>query len=406
MAKILLAWELGGGLGHVGPLRAIGAELVQRGHTVAIATAVGNVELCNQALVHTGIEVLPAPTLPPAEKRIKLPCTYADILHDCGYSSAENVTWAVGQWLQLFDWYRPGLLLADHSPTPLLANCLSRITSASLGVSFACPADRSPLPSLRKEILAPHWGEEVERTVLDSMNAAIAAHQGECLDRVTEIFARADKQYLLTLRELDQYAQWRETGGTNCEYWPPVVTLPGPICEWPIGSAVDSAGPRVFVYLRDNDTLLPLLRGLAYKRISTVCVAPRMDAATQASFAGSSVLVRSSPIELRGLTATCDVAVLNGGHGTVCEFLRAGVPMLLLPLSLEQQVTADRLKEIHSGLSASPEDLNAVGAALEKLLADASFQESARTLAQRYQHVTEESALSRLANSIEELLTT
>lgn len=35
MHKFLITWELGGGLGHVGPLRAIGAELENRGFEVA-----------------------------------------------------------------------------------------------------------------------------------------------------------------------------------------------------------------------------------------------------------------------------------------------------------------------------------------------------------------------------------
>ncbi len=46
MSNVLLAWELGSGLGHLGPLRAIGIEFVRRGHQVAIAT--NNVPLCRQ----------------------------------------------------------------------------------------------------------------------------------------------------------------------------------------------------------------------------------------------------------------------------------------------------------------------------------------------------------------------
>ena len=40
MSNILFAWEFGGGLGHVGPVRAIGGELVRRGHHVALAALV------------------------------------------------------------------------------------------------------------------------------------------------------------------------------------------------------------------------------------------------------------------------------------------------------------------------------------------------------------------------------
>ena len=89
MPNILLAWELGSGLGHLGPLRAIGVEFVRRGHRVAIVT--NNMALCQQGFAGTGIDMYPAPMLPFLDKRLKVPCTYSDILHDCGYSSAQSV---------------------------------------------------------------------------------------------------------------------------------------------------------------------------------------------------------------------------------------------------------------------------------------------------------------------------
>jgi UDP:flavonoid glycosyltransferase YjiC (YdhE family) len=61
MPNILLAWELGSGLGHLVPLRAIGLELVRRGQRVAIAA--NNVPLCQQGFAGTGVEVYPAPQL-------------------------------------------------------------------------------------------------------------------------------------------------------------------------------------------------------------------------------------------------------------------------------------------------------------------------------------------------------
>jgi len=73
MPKLLLAWELGSGLGHIGPLRAIGGELVRRGHGVAIATLPANVELCRQAVVGTGVGLFSLPGLPPASERVRLP---------------------------------------------------------------------------------------------------------------------------------------------------------------------------------------------------------------------------------------------------------------------------------------------------------------------------------------------
>lgn len=400
MSNILIAWELGSGLGHVGPLRAIGADLVRRGNSVAVAAP--NVGLCRQAFAGSGVEALRSPALPISDKRLKFPCTYSDILHDCGYSSAVNLIVALGEWLQLFDLVRPDLVLADHSPSALLASRVRDLPTASIGTGFVCPPDVTPLPSLRSDITEPHWADEIEQTVLDNMNAALARHDGAPLSRVTEIFGSVDRQYLLTIDELDHYRRWRDQDPPRTTYWPPVGNLPGDVCNWPDGS-INTNGPRVFVYLRRNEPLLPLLQGLAYKNHPTICYAPHFTRDMAAAFTGTSIAISTTPVDLSRLTRQCDAAVLHGGHGTVCDFLRAGVPLLLLPLMLEQQITAERLAELHAGLHAPLDDLNAIASALEQLLADSTYRRSARAMAVQFPKMDEESAVARLANDIHNL---
>jgi hypothetical protein len=76
MGKILLAWELGSGLGHLGPLRAIALEFRRRGHRVAIASS--NPALCRQGFVGTGVDLRAAPQLPLSVKRLKIPFSPAE----------------------------------------------------------------------------------------------------------------------------------------------------------------------------------------------------------------------------------------------------------------------------------------------------------------------------------------
>ncbi len=404
MPRILLAWELGGGLGHVGPLRAIAAELVRRSNIVSIATVPANAELCRQAFAQSNVEVLEVPTLPIAEKRLKIPCTYSDILHDSGYSSAEHVTRIVGEWLKLLDQYAPDLILADHSPSALLATNSRDFARATVGTGFLSPPDISPLPSLLPEIPKPHWAENVEKTVLESMNIAIATHGGQLLQRVAELLARVDRQYVLTFEELDQYGPWRNLKRSNSGYWIPFGTLPGQICDWPEVTSDSRTAQRVFVYLRDHSGETPLLKGLAYKKIPTICYSPRMSKSNMAEFSNSSVRVSSTPIDLRLIAKECSVAVLNGGHGTVCNFFRVGVPMLILPLTLEQRLTGQRLKELRIGDCIPNGNLNAIGSALERLLEDSSYKESFETIELRYSANTEETAISALVDDVEDLL--
>lgn len=398
MARIFITWELGGGLGHVARLRALGAELIRRGHTVAVAA--NNVELCRQGFAGTGLEVRPAPSLPVSTRQLKFPCTYSDILHDCGYSSATELTAAVAGWLQLFDDFQPSLVICDHSPTALLASRVRDLPTATVGTGFTCPPDVSPLPSLRRDIREPHWAAEVERKVLDNMNASLAQFSIPALSRVAEIFGPPNRQYLLTFDVLDHYFDWRGgSGGTK--YWPPVGMLPGQPCEWPTGGAISIEGNRVFVYLREQPTLLPILLGLAYKKIETVCFSPDMSGSDRRRFAGTSVAVSPAPVDLAPLCARCDAAVLNGGHGTVSTFLRCGVPMLLIPLLLEQQITADRIAVSGLGLNAASGDIDAIATALQDLLEDRSYLDNARQFARQHPVPEDAIAVAQLIDSLE-----
>lgn len=401
MPIILIAWELGSGLGHVGPLRAVGGELARRGHAVSIAAP--NVELCRQAFAGTEVKTLPAPVLPLSIKRLKFPCTYSDTLHDCGYSSADDLTAAVGEWLRLFDAFAPDLLLADHSPTALLAARMRAFAVATIGPGFVCPPDISPLPSLRREIPEPHWTAEVEQTVLTSMNTALAAYGAPALERVTEIFGTAERQYLLTFPELDHYRDWREQDPRRDGYWSPIGTLPGQVCDWPSGPGI-LAGPQVFVYLRDNAVLLPILRGLAYNRYPTIGYGPHASEADEASFEGTSVRLSRTPVDLNMIGRECSLVVLHGGHGTVCDFVRKGVALLLLPLTLEQRIVGERLTELGVGAYAPREDMGAIAEKLEQILADSQYRSSAQQFALRLPKSDEQADLARLIDDLENLV--
>lgn len=402
MLRILFAWELGSGLGHIGPLRAIGRELVKRGHSVAIATVQENIELCRHALVGAGIELYCVPTLAPSEHQLATPCTYSDLLFGCGYSSPAAVTQAVGHWLTLFHRFRPDLLVADHSPTALLASKVRRLATVTMGTGFVTPPDVAPLPSLRRDLPLPPWREEIEQVVLASMNAALSRQGTAGLSRIGELFADIEASFLLCPRELDPYSLWRVPEST--EYCPPFGGLPGVACEWPTADAVHSGGPRIFVYLRDRDVELPLLRGLALKQIPTVAYSARLSRGERETFIGSTVLVSPNPIDLKPLLTHCDVGVLHGGLGIVSELLHAGIPMAILPQSLEQQLTAERLSLLGVAKAVAPHDLDALGSTLEALLENLNYRDAARSFASRSPSPPDREAAAGLASRMETLV--
>lgn len=89
-------------------------------------------------------------------------------------------------------------------------------------------------------------------------------------------------------------------------------------------------------------------------------------------------------LDLARVGQECDAAVLNGGHGVTAEMLLAGKPIVQVPLALEPRLTADAVKRLGAGESAAERSIEAVRAALDAALGDASHAAAARAFAERY----------------------
>jgi len=171
MPRIVVTWELGAGLGHIARLSPIVEGLIRRGHEVIVVSR--RVPLCNEYLARSGATILPAPILPISRRRVRMPCTFADVLHDCGFAELPNLYAAVAGWRNLLAFLRPACVLADHSPVALLAGRGLAFPQAVLGTGFICPPDVTPLPSLRRIRPNPPWASEVESLVLQNTNATL-----------------------------------------------------------------------------------------------------------------------------------------------------------------------------------------------------------------------------------------
>jgi N-glycosyltransferase len=76
------------------------------------------------------------------------------------------------------------------------------------------------------------------------------------------------------------------------------------------------------------------------------------------------------------LLQACDLFVTHAGFGGVLDALRAGVPMVALPLFAEQPANAQRLTELGLGLATNPyeADTATIAAACQKVLDDPSYR--------------------------------
>jgi hypothetical protein len=389
MSRFVVTWELGGGLGHIARLRPITAGLADRGHDVIVVSR--NVPLCHHHLARPGVTILPAPVLPISRRRVRMPCTFADVLHDCGFAELSNLEAVVWSWRHLFNLLRPDVLLADHSPAALLASRGMEFTKAVLGTGFLCPPDVTPLPSLRSRRPDPPWIADVELLVLRNMNAALLSLDAAPFSHVAELYASVDRQYLLTLAELDHYPN-----RLHARYWRPISAIGGESPHWPIDSR-----PKLFLYLKAHPTTLAILRALAKRELSTVCCWIDAPRDVRAEFDNTTIYLDAQPVDIHLACQQSDLAVLNGGHGATCEFLLAGKPLLILPQSLEQQVTGERVAQYGMGLMGSLRRPDQVLPAIDRLLGEPSFRTSAERISGKYVEEDPLHAISRLLDDIE-----
>ena len=148
MARVLIAWELGGAFGHLAQCLQLAEGLRRRGHTVSMALK--DVRLPQSNGGRQGFTVLPAPLTPqrrPSPPR--RPVNYADVLRHSGFADAQDVAARLVAWQGIFSLARPKVLVGDHAPTALLAAQLAGIPHMTIGNGFAIPPDVRPWSSIR-----------------------------------------------------------------------------------------------------------------------------------------------------------------------------------------------------------------------------------------------------------------
>jgi hypothetical protein len=395
MARILLAWELGGGLGHLVPWVPVIRRLRQAGHQVSLA--VRELTSVDALFGEMGVTYLQAPFKSTrCPEWINPPRSLPHILHNTGFSDPRELK-AMGEaWRALYDSVRPDYILFDHSPTALLAARTIEVRRAVIGIPFCCPPDVSPMPDIRAWM--PDASEQLRRDeerTLATINAMLAAWHQQPLERLSQLYHQVDAIFTTGFRELDPYQAQR----VNFEYygvWP----NPGGIAPvWPDGSA-----KKVFAYLKPFKALGNLLEVLAQLRHATILYIEGLDPKLKARFESPALRFESRRLDVPAVAAGCDLAILNAGHGATAALLLAGKPLLLIPLHLEQALTAGAVVRFKAGLSADPNQAEGLISKLMTVLQRDDFAVSAREFATRYAGFDPQAKIAQIVERIEALL--
>lgn len=396
MARVLLAWELGGGLGHCAKLAPLATGLAKRGHDVYFAAR--DVATAQRVLPGSDVRCLQSPCMlarPP--QSLRQPRTFAQVLSQVGFGSDAQLRALVDAWRTLFELVEPDVIVCEHAPSALLASRWTDAFRVVVGTGFSVPPDVAPLPDL-----CPWLGQlpadlaAQENGVLGRVNRLLSAGQRPTVDRLARLYADAHVSLVMTFRELDHHPVRRDAA--YCGSW----SLPGgaePV--WPPGDE-----PRVFAYLKPLagpfrvGAALAALRELPLRTLAYVPHAPPR----LLSLASPSLRICREPLDMAAVAQQCELALLNGTSGTATQCLLAGVPLVMVPLFLEQAAFSRRVTELGAGLVCEPNRIELLAGRVWRVLRDECYRQAAWAFAGRYADYDPQAAQRQIVGGIDSLL--
>jgi hypothetical protein len=364
MGTVLFAWELGGGFGHVGPMKVLAERLSKQGHRAVFAAK--DVIAARTVLDGLG-PILQAPALerPPRLQPAFGAGSFADMLALRGYGDPKFLGPAVDSWTDLFRLVDPDLLIADFSPTALLA-AYARLPAVSVGYGFYLPPDHLPrFPAYRDDV-PPILGEAA---ILASAARVLAERGGKAPASLPALF-RTHYSHLYSLPPLDPYAAYRRTPGF------------GPIEPMPVPSAAPRE-PRVFAYLSDDHPQIANLVVALDLLDRPVELLLRSQDRALASFARRrGIAVHDRPPPLPEVMSRSSLVLSHGSGGISHAAFLAGRPQILFPRHAEQQATARLLEQLGCARSLAAEaEPPLIAAAVTAALTAAELRQSAEACA-------------------------
>ena len=342
-----------------------------------------------------GVAILQAPiALQKAKDPYKVQYIYSQLMHNNGFSDAQDLLARVKAWLHTFSYVRPDVAIFDHSPTALVAARALKGKKIISGSGFLVPPPGRPLPKMR------YWeksdGKELVKAevgVVERINRVLAAMRAPQLQAMEDLF-KADGQFLLGFKDLDHYPQRKE--GNYLGIFPTANYGVAP--KWPAGK-----GPKLFCYLHKFKTMPALFQAINKLGARALIYAPDVPDEAIKKFTSPRIVFSRQPLDLAKAGAECDAAITNGTYATTCAMLMAGKPVLMIPQNLERIMTARRVIAAGAGVGVQPNQPKVFQERLKTLLTNPRVREGARALAKRWQGMSQAQQTERMLAEIERL---
>ena len=370
MATILLANELGDGLGHVTKLAPMARAFAERGHEPVFA--VTDIVTAASVLGATRFPLFQAPVWRSRPQRtgqsFRGARSFADILTVQGYDDADALFAMVEAWQRIMDVAGADLVVADHSPTACLA-AYGGTPAVVVGTGFTVPPAETPkFPVFQPNLPALVSHEDL----LESISKVQRARGRPAPDTVPGLYGEATC-LICTLPELDPYRRFRQEPAIG-----PIVGLlePAPIPE----------NPRFFAYLHANRReMKSVLSAITQSGIKGAFHLSGGPPGLNERLRKAGFDVYDSPPPLSDVLPSVSVIIHHGGQGTTAAALSCGRPQILMPRHFEQTLCARAMVRLGVAAFLPRRSSKHAGSLLRKVIADEGINERAQERARKVQ---------------------
>jgi lipopolysaccharide biosynthesis glycosyltransferase/UDP:flavonoid glycosyltransferase YjiC (YdhE family) len=329
MARILLGWELGFGLGHIANLLPVAEALADRGHEPILV--VRDVAAIWSQVRNTPFTILPAPVFfgRPHIKEAGFR-SYADLLALHGYDDPEALEPMVRAWQHLIESTQPELVVAEHAPTLCLAS-YGRLPVVNLGTGFTVPCEQADgdFP-----VLNPGASSQVGMERIYSTLAQVLRRLGQTPPKPVIRAVLGDESLAIVMEEIDPYRNFRRQPALG-PLWAATHSLELP------------ETPACLIYLPashpDMEMLLTGLidlsmPGIAYVRDATPKIIDWLRA--------TPLEIATRPLDLDSVLPHVSVVLHHGGVGISQHCLVAGRPQVIAPAYFEQHLNCSAMQSL------------------------------------------------------------
>ena len=392
---ILIAWELGGGLGHITRISSIAAGFIAE--CCRVSLCLKDLSRAYEFVSHLPIGLYQAPAWLPQLRTDREPVCSSDILLHHGYGSAKGLFSLTMAWQSLFEILQPDLLVLDYAPTALLAARGWDMPKIVISSGFG---ERSPgLPDL---CLRP-WHEQgkeltlaSEKLVVSVANRVLIKRGARLLKRVSDIY-QVDHFFLFMIPEIDMQKDWE-----SATYLRPPEE-PGRMepAAWPQG-----AGQKVFAYLKPSSVhCLATIQSIAELDCVGLIVCAGLSKKVMERFKRPGLEILTEPRYITKALEGADVVVCHAGKNTISQALLVGKPVLLIPEQLEQFLNSLQVEKQGAGTYIRKDaSQDQIRDALAQLMNESRFREASQSLAKRNADLNQGDPVAKIVGYCEQLM--